>query len=158
MIENETSRSRPSRWRAIVAGVVALAFVVAAAPVAQAGAGNASVLKGTWIGTYSGYDTDGYQSGQEKLVITQVKGSSAKGTWQYRTSAKKKWSKPLPMTLSVYDQEITQNDEMIDYISGGDELGVYTGKYDSSDDTLTFAYVSISQDDMTLTMELKRRK
>jgi len=138
--------------------VAALAFVVAAAPAAQAGAGDASDLKGTWIGTYSGYDTDGYQSGQEKLVITQVKGSSAKGTWQYRTSAKKKWSKPLPMTLSVYDQETTQDDGLVDYISGGDELGVYTGKYDSSDDTLTLAYVSISQDVMTLTMELNRRK
>jgi len=115
------------------------------------------VLKGTWIGTYSGYDADGYKSGQEKLVISKVKGSNAQGTWQYRSSAKKKWSKPQPLTLSVFDREETENGGMADYISGGDAEGIYSGKYDNSDDSLIFAYVSRSQNVLTLTIELKRK-
>ncbi|MDA2987675.1 MAG: hypothetical protein O2815_01215 [Actinomycetota bacterium] len=158
MINSRTDRIRPTRWMGFIAGVTALLFVAAAAPAAHAGTGDASVLKGTWIGTYSGYDANRYESGQEKLVITKVKGSNAQGTWQYRPSAKQKWSKPKPMTLAIFDQEETANGGLTDYIAGGDELGTYIGKYDSSDDSLVFAYVSVSQDVLTLTFDLKRKK
>ena len=142
----------------LLASIVALLLFAVAAPAANASTGDAAVLKGTWIGTYSGYSANGYKSGQEKLVITDVKGSNAKGTWQYRSSANKKWSKPKPMTLAIFDQEETSGGGLTDYISGGDELGIYTGKYDSSDDSLIFAYVSQSQDVLTLTLDLKRKK
>ena len=62
------------------------------------------------------------------------------------------------MTLAIFDQEETSGGGLTDYISGGDELGIYTGKYDSSDDSLIFAYVSQSQDVLTLTLDLKRKK
>lgn len=149
---------RASRWAALVSAVVALLFVAAVAPGAHASTGDASALKGTWIGTYSGYDADGYKSGQEKLVISEVNGSNASGTWQYRSSAKKRWSKPQPMTLSVFDQEEIVGGGMADYISGADEQGVYTGKYDSSDGSLIFAYASRSQNVLTLTLNLERKK
>lgn len=151
-------QGRASRWAALLSGVVALLLVAAGAPAAHAGKGDASVLKGTWIGTYSGYDADGYKSGQEKLVISEVKGTSARGTWQYRSSAKKRWSKPRPMTFSVFDQEEFVGGGMAEYIGGVDERGIYTGKYDSSDDTLIFAYASQSQNLLTLTLNLERKK
>ena len=154
---SNNGNGRPSWLIAVTSGLVALLFVAAAVPTAHAGTGKASVLKGTWIGTYSGYDADGYKSGQEKLVISKVKGSNAQGTWQYRSSAKKKWSKPQPLTLSVFDREETENGGMADYIYGGDAEGTYSGKYDSSDDSLIFAYVSRSQNILTLTLELKRK-
>lgn len=157
MSMNQTDRVRTTPWMAFFVAVVAFFFVASATPVAHASAGDASVLKGTWIGTYSGYDANEYKSGQEKLVITDVKGSNAKGTWQYRSSANKKWSKPKPMTLAIFDQEETANGGLTDYIAGGDELGTYTGKYDSSDDSLVFAYFSQSQDLLTLTIDVKRK-
>ena len=120
--------------------------------------GDATALKGTWIGTFSGYDTDGYKSGKQKLVISKAKGSSASGTYTYKFQfpAKGKWSKPQPMNLSIFDQEETANG-MVDYISGADELGIYTGKYDKADDSLIFSYVSRSQNLLVLTFNLKRK-
>lgn len=158
MTSNRNSGWHLSRFKWIVTGAVTAFLLAAAVPAAHASVGDASVLEGTWIGTYSGYDADGYQKGQEKIVISKTRGSSAKGTWQYRTSSKKKWSKPRPLTLSVFDQEETADGGFTEYISGVDELGIYTGKYDSSDDTLNMAYVSQSQDVLTLTFELKRRE
>ena len=112
----------------------------------------------SWIGTFSGYDTDGYKSGKQKLVISKAKGSSASGTYTYKFQfpAKGKWSKPQPMNLSIFDQEETANG-MVDYISGADELGIYTGKYDKADDSLIFSYVSRSQNLLVLTFNLKRK-
>lgn len=115
-------------------------------------------LQGTWIGTFSGYDTYGYKSGKQKLVITKAKGSNASGTYTYKFQfpAKGKWSKPQPMNLSIFDQEEAANG-MVDYISGADELGMYTGKYDKADDSLIFSYISRSQNVLVLTFNLKRK-
>jgi len=158
VIENRNGGLRLSRWKWVVAGAVTAFLLSTVVPAAHASVGNASVLKGTWIGTYSGYDADGFQRGQEKIVISQVRGSSAKGTWQYRTSSKKKWSKPRPLTLSVFDQEETAGGGVTEYITGVDELGIYTGKYDGADDTLNLAYVSQSQNVLTLTLEMNRKE
>ncbi|NQW31123.1 MAG: hypothetical protein HQ468_00230 [Actinomycetales bacterium] len=46
---------------------------------------------------------------------------------------------------------------MVDYISGADELGMYTGKYDKADDSLIFSYISRSQNVLVLTFNLKRK-
>jgi len=158
VIKNRNGGRFLSRWKWIVAGAVTAFLFATVVPAAHASVGDASVLKGTWIGTYSGYDADGFQRGQEKIVISEVRGSNAKGTWQYRTSSKKKWSKPRPLTLSVFDQEETAGGGFTEYITGVDELGTYTGKYDSSDDSLNMAYVSQPQDLLTLTFELKRKE
>ena len=154
----ESNPGRRSRWVVLLTGVVALLLVGGAVPAAQAGTGDATALKGTWIGTFSGYDTDGYKSGNQKLVITKAKGSSASGTYTYKFQfpAKGKWSKPQPMNLSIFDQEETANG-MVDYISGADELGMHTGKHDKADDTLIFSHVSRSQNVVVLTFNLKRK-
>ena len=138
--------------------MVALLLVGGVVPAAQAVTGDATALKGTWIGTLIGYDTDGCKSGKQKLVISKAKGSSASSTYtyQFRFPAKGKWSKPQPMNLSIFDQEETANG-MVDYISGSDELGTYTGKYDKADDSLIFSYVSRSQNVLVLTFNLKRK-
>lgn len=142
-----------------VAGLLSgLMMLIAAllAPAAHAAPGDASALKGTWIGTYEGFDTNGFESGQEKIVITKVRGTSAQGTWQYRASAKKKWSKPRPVNFSAYSQE-TEGDVTVDYISGADELGIYVGKLNESEGLLELAYSSQSQDLLVLTMEMRKR-
>ena len=139
------------------ASIVVLLFVAAAAPAANASTGDAAVLKGTWIGTYSGYSANGFKSGQEKLVITDVKGSNAKGTWQHRSSANKKCSKPKPMTLAIFDQEETSGGGLTDYISGGDAEGIYVGKLDTSENRLVFSYTSRTMNLLVLTLDLSKK-
>jgi len=148
------TRSRSALLGAIMAIIVGLSLSVLT-PAAQAAPGDAAVLKGTWIGTYSGYDLDGYSTGQEKIVITAVKGSNARGTWQSRTSAKAKWSKPKPVHLSIYAQE---NDEAMptDYISGGDADGMYVGKLDTSENRLVFSYTARTMNLLVLTLDLRK--
>lgn len=112
-------------------------------------------MKGTWVGASLGLNTAGLNKGQDKYVITKVRGSSASGTWQYRASAKKKSSKPKPLNLSAYDME---NDHGIPtvYICGGDERGVFVGKLMPTEKTLKLAYTSVSQGILDLTLD--RRK
>ena len=137
-------------------GAIAMLSLGVLAPAAHAAPGDASVLKGTWVGTYSGYDNDGYKSGQEKIVITKVKGSNARGTWQSRSSAKAKWSAPQPVNLSIYAQE---NDDAMpaDYISGGDAEGMYVGKLDTSENRLVFSYTSRTMNLLVLTLDLSKK-
>ena len=136
-------------------GFMAL-VLVGVAPVAQSAAGNASDLKGTWIGTYQGFDANGFEKGQEKFVLTKVRGSSASGTYQYRSSPTKKWSKPKFMNLSVYDMETDEGVPTL-YISGGDALGVYVGKMIPSEGVMRLAYTSLSQDVLVLTIDVRKK-
>lgn len=141
---------------AMLGGVLAVMVIGGVAPAANAAPGQASVLKGTWVGTYSGYDANGYHSGQEKIVITKVKGSNASGTWQYRSSAKNKWSKPKPVNFSIYAQE---NDDAMptDYLSGGDADGMYVGKLDTSENRLVFSYTARAKNILVLTFDLRKQ-
>jgi hypothetical protein len=151
-----TSTRRPPLITVLTA-VIAMIGIGLFAPAVHAGNdAAASPLKGTWIGTYSGYSTSGYESGQEKIVITKTKGSNARGTWQYRPSAKEKWSAPKPMTLSVYATEDDEAGEVL-YISGLDSEGTYTGKLNIDDDHLVFGYTSPNQDLLTLTLDMRKR-
>lgn len=87
---------------------------------------------------------------------TSNSAATPSGTWQYRASANKKWSKAKPVNLSVYSQE-TEDGVMIDYVSGADELGIYVGKLNEAEGTLEFAYSSQSQDLLVLTIEVTKR-
>jgi hypothetical protein len=139
----------------ILISIIAFVF---AAPAAQAnhGIGDASFLKGTWVGTYAGYDNSGYLSGQEKFVITSVKGSNARGTWQSRTSASDKWSKPQHIGLSVYATNADPSFPEL-YISGGDANGVMTGKVFVAEKAMGITYTSAPQNLRVLTFDMKKR-
>jgi hypothetical protein len=145
------------RLLTVLGAFVAVLSMGLASPAAQAAPGAASVLKGTWIGTYSGYSNDGYYSGQEKFIITSVKGSNARGTWQSRSNPKAKWGKPKPLNLSIYAQE---NDDAMptDYISGGDADGIYVGKLETSENRMNFSYTSWSKNLLVLTLAMKKKE
>lgn len=147
---------RHMRRMTILSAVIALLSMAVVVPAANAAPGDAAVLKGTWVGTYSGYSNSGYKSGLEKIVITSVKGSNARGTWQSRSSATVKWSKPQPVNLSVYAQE---NDDSLptDYISGADADGIYVGKLVTSKNRLVFTYSAPEKDLLVLTLDLQKR-
>lgn len=151
-------RIMPTRLRlmAVLGALIAMLSLGLVSTSVQAAPGDAAVLKGTWTGTYSGYDNSGYVSGLEKIVITSVKGSNARGTWQSRTSAKVKWSKPKPVNLSIYAQE---NDDALptDYLSGGDADGVYVGKLDTSENRMVFSYTARSKNLLVLTFDLRKK-
>lgn len=109
--------------RAIAMTTIALFVVGFLSPVAHADQTNsAAALKGTWTGPSSGYEDSTYTTGFEKIVITKVKGSSARGTWQYKASGAAKWSSPKPSTFTVFA------DSDGDYIVNGvDSTGTYFG-------------------------------
>lgn len=122
------------------------------APTAQAADQNmATVLKGTWIGTYEGYWGAKYASGQEKLIFTKTKGRSAIGTWQSRSSATVKWSAPQPVTLTIFP-----NDASGYVVFGADSEGVYSGEL-SSDGAMTVGYAYVADAPATLQFLLKKR-
>ncbi len=151
-------RIMPTRLRlmAVLGALIAMLSLGLVSTSAQAAPGDAAVLKGTWIGTYSGYDNSGYKSGLEKIVITSVKGSNARGTWQSRPSAKVKWSKPKPLNLSIYAQEF-DDDLPTDYLSGGDADGIYVGKLVTSKNRMVFTYTARSKNLLVLTLDLHKK-
>ena len=89
-------------------------------------------------------------------MITSVKGSNARGTWQSRSSATAKWSKPKSVNLSVYAQE---NDDSLptDYIAGADADGMYVGTLVTSKKRMVFSYSSPAKDLLVLTLDLKKK-
>lgn len=147
---------RNVRRMALLSAVIALLSMMVVAPAANAAPGDAAVLKGTWIGTYSGYSNSGYKSGLEKIVITSVKGSNARGTWQSRRSAAAKWSKPKSVNLSVYAQE-TDDSLPTDYVSGADADGIYVGKLVTSKNRMVFTYSARAKDLLVLTLDLQKK-
>jgi len=111
----------------------------------------AAPLKGTWTGSSSGYQGTSFTSGFEKIVITKTKGRSAVGTWQYKTKASDKWSKPERVTLTVFP-----NDASGLVVYGADAGGVYSGELTESGE-LTLAYSQVAAKPMTLQFQLSKR-
>ncbi len=140
----------------LAAALLGLLSVGLTAPSANAAPGDASGLEGTWRGTYQGFDTGGFVRGQEKIVITEVRGATATGTWQSRTSAKVKWSKARPINLAVYDEELDEGTPSV-YLAGADEGGTLVGKFVASEGTMRLAFTSVSKDVLVLILDLKKR-
>ncbi len=111
-------------FKTIAAAIITLFAVSFLSPAVQADShtNSASALKGTWTGPSTGYAGSKYTSGFEKIVITKVKGSSAHGTWQYKTSSAAKWGSPKPANFSIF------KDSDGDFIvNGTDATGTYFG-------------------------------
>jgi hypothetical protein len=110
--------------KAIVVAIITLFAVSFLSPAAHADShtNSAAALKGTWTGPATGYVESKYTSGFEKIVITKIKGSSALGTWQYKTSAAAKWSSPKPLSLTGF---VGKNGSYI--VNGADSTGTYFG-------------------------------
>jgi len=85
-----------------------------------------------------------------------VKGSNARGTWQSRTSASDKWSKPQHIRLSVYAMNADPSFPEL-YIAGGDANGVMTGKVFVSEKAMGITYTSLSQRLKVLTLDMEKR-
>lgn len=102
---------------------ITLFVVVSLSPVAHSDQTNsAAALKGPWTGPLRGYEDSTYTTGFEKIVITNVKGNSARGTWQYKATGASKWSSPKPSTFTDFA------DSDGDYIVNGvDSTGTYFG-------------------------------
>lgn len=134
----------------ILAILATLSLAVAlVAPTATA-APTSQELKGTWIGTYGGYEgTKKVTGGQEKLIITSVNSGVAQGTWQSRTAGDK-WSKKSPLHLITY-----RNANGVSHISGSDATGTYVGTL-SEDGELVLAYSQVSG--LFLNLQIKVRK
>jgi len=115
--------------------------------------GKVNDLKGTWVGTYRGFNDSGHVAGQEKIVITKVKGSIAVGTWQSRSSAKDKWSKPETVRFAAYG-----TGSMGYELSGGDSEGTYVGTYSAAAQKMTFAYTAQSLDLLVITIEVTKKR
>jgi hypothetical protein len=150
-----TNKRGKQRLVAVVIAVVAFAFATLLAPVAQADTGNARFLKGTWIGSYTGFNDSGYVSGDEKIVITKTRGSNAVGTWQSRSKGTKKWSSPGTVRLSVFGSEGDTNG--IENISGADSEGQYVGIFEGTDNRLTFGYTARGKGLLVLTFSLTKK-
>ena len=127
--------------------LVATAFV---APPAKA-APSSQVLKGAWVGTYSGYSgSKKTESGRQKFVITQVRGGVAKGTWRIRQPGEK-WSKKTPLHLIVY-----RNEDGESFVAGTDTTGTYNGII-TSDGEFVMAYTQTAGDVLHLQIVVRRK-
>jgi hypothetical protein len=122
-------------------------------PAAQASDSDmAAALKGTWVGSSEGYDGDKATAGFEKIVVSEVKGRSALGTWQYRTKTDEPWSAPIRATFTLFP-----NDASGWVVAGSDSNGVYTGELSAEGD-LTLAYMhGIGRSVMTLQFQLTKQ-
>lgn len=111
-------------FKAITVATISLFALSFLSPAAQADShtNSASAFKGTWTGPATGYQGSQYTSGFEKIVITKVKGSSARGTWQYRNSPGAKWSSPKPANFSIFKD--SDGDSIV---NGTDATGTYFG-------------------------------
>tara|TARA_B110000503_G_C6855885_1_gene292780 strand:+ start:49 stop:591 length:543 start_codon:yes stop_codon:yes gene_type:complete len=150
-----TNKRGKQRLVGVIIAVVAFAFATLLAPVAQADTGNARFLKGTWIGSYTGFNDSGYVSGDEKIVITKTRGSNAVGTWQSRSKGTKKWGSPKKVRLSVFGNEGDTNG--IENISGADSEGQYVGIFEGTDNRLTFGYTARDKGLLVLTLSLTKK-
>jgi hypothetical protein len=139
-------------FRALAVSTIALFAVGFLSPAAHAdtNTNSAAALKGTWTGPSSGYEGSTYTTGFEKIVITKVKGSSALGTWQYKTSAGAKWSSPKPSTFNGF---VGKNGSYI--VNGVDAGGTYFGHL-TPEGEWTLTYQS-SDRLMSLQFELKKQ-
>lgn len=92
-------------------------------------------LKGMWVGPFDGYENDWHRKGFERITITAVHGTSAKGTWQFKDNKSDPWSRREPLRLVGLP---TPDGGWI--ITGADHNGLYDGTLNSKGTDLDLAY------------------
>lgn len=117
------------------AGPATASATSAAAPAATSTLSVRQALLGTWVGTYSGFDSTTFTKGLERFTITVVRGATAKGTWQYRATAADPWSAKSPLLLVALP-----NPDGGWKVTGADENGIIVGTLDAAATTLDLAY------------------
>jgi hypothetical protein len=136
-----------------VISIFAIIFIAATAFVAPAAtaAPTSQELKGTWIGTYGGFEgNQKANGGQEKIVITSVYQGVAKGYWQSRHVGEK-WSKKSTLHLINY-----RNEDGESYISGTDSSGTYNGII-SADGEFVIAYTQTTGRYLNLQIVVRKK-
>lgn len=127
--------------------LAATAFV---APTATA-APTSQELKGTWIGTYGGFEgTQKATGGQSKYVITRVHQGVAAGYWQSRHVGEK-WGKKTTLHLITY-----RNEDGESYIAGTDSSGTYNGII-ASDGEFVLAYTQDTGRHLNLQIVIRKK-
>ena len=111
----------------------------------------ASSMLGTWVGTSDGYEGDHVATGFEKIVISEVNGRAALGTWQYRKKSDEPWSAPIRATFTVFP-----NDASGYVVAGADSGGIYTGEL-SAEGELTLGYMQTTRQPMVLQFRLSKQ-
>jgi len=129
--------------------LAATAFATTTAPAATALTG-VQDLKGTWIGTYGGYEgTEKATGGQQRIVITAIHAGVAQGYWQSR-SAGEKWSNKN--TLHLMTSQLA--DHLL--VAGSDLTGTYIGTLTENGE-LTLAYTQDSGRFLNLQISLRKK-
>ena len=129
--------------------LAATAFAVTTAPAATALTG-VQDLKGTWIGTYGGYEgTEKVAGGRERIVITAIHAGVAQGYWQSKQVGEK-WSKKG--TLHLMTSQLA--DRLL--VSGSDLAGTYVGTLTENGE-LTLAYAQDSGRFLNLQISVRKQ-
>ena len=126
--------------------LAATAFAASAATAAT----GVQDLKGTWVGTYGGYEgIKKAKSGQQKIVIAAVHAGVARGYWQSRHVGEK-WGKKNTLHLMASPL----SDRLL--VAGTDLTGTYTGVL-TNDRQLTLAYTQVSGRFLNLQISLQNK-
>lgn len=137
---------------AAMIATAALGVTLLGAPAVTAAPGSEQ-LKGTWFGTYDGFDGKKKSpGGQQKFVIEKINGGVAQGFWRIKPQGEQKWSKKNTMHLMVY-REI----DGTSFITGGDNTGVYTGSL-SREGEMVLGLVQVSEPFLNLQIVLTKKK
>jgi hypothetical protein len=136
-----------------VAAALAIGSVAPASAQAPAAGALRDALVGTWVGTYEGYHDGVLESGQQRFVITNVRGAHVKGTWQYRKDAKANWTAKKPMQWVVL-RDAQDGDWNI---TGADANGIYIGSFTPGDTRLVISYQGSTNDLVTYRFDVRRR-
>ena len=116
----------------------------------------ARFLKGTWVGTGSGYRSEGYKSeGDYKFVISKARGFAAQGTKQFRDEDSGKWSEPE----ACYFTLLTEDGDGQWQISGAEGDGIYQGTTTEGGGLiLNYLEAGGGADDAALRLTLSKRR
>lgn len=143
--------------RMSIAGAAAAALLLApaaatAAPAGDSGGHVAEVLVGKWVGSFHGYLDGVYMEGREKIIVTEARGNSALGTWQYKMTGGS-WSAPQPVAFIVSEDE-----DMAGWyeVNGADGNGTYDGEL-TSGGKLIMDYMGSSPTIQSLRFVLRKR-
>ena len=119
----------------LAVGAPASAAVATGQPAVAAALSAREAVLGTWVGDYSGFEEGRYVTGQERFVLTVMRGANVKGTWQYRATAKDRWSAKEPMQLIVHPDPSGGW-----AVTGADANGIYVGRLEADGSELDLAY------------------
>lgn len=125
---------------ALVAAGVCVGAPAASAQTPAAAVAAASLkdaLVGDWQGPFAGYENNWHRKGFERLVITEVHGQNAIGTWQFKDKASDPWSKKQPLRLVALP---APSGGWI--VTGADRNGTYDGTLNANGTKLDLAYQS----------------